>query len=85
MSFIFPLITEICHNYQPFNTTYSDTGLFGVYTVCEDLQCDDIAMAVMQAWKRVSYSITDAELDQAKNRLITQILNQQSGTFTCCD
>lgn len=76
------LISEICHNYQTFNTTYTDTGLFGVYTVCEPLQCDDIAMAVLEAWKRVSYSITDAELDEAKNRLITQILTQQNGTLT---
>jgi len=76
---------EICHSYEAFNITYSDTGLFGVYTVCEPMQCDAIAKAIMEAWHRVSYGITDAELDQAKNRLITQLLNQQSTTKGNCE
>lgn len=58
--------------------TYSDTGLFGVYYVCEPLQCEDFAKEALDAWHRTAYGITEAELDEAKNRLITQLLNQQS-------
>ncbi|XP_055315672.1 mitochondrial-processing peptidase subunit beta-like [Sitodiplosis mosellana] len=76
---------EICHSYQAFNITYSDTGLFGVYSVCEPLQCEHISKAVLEAWHRVSYSITDAELDQAKNRLITKLLAEQSTSKGNCE
>jgi len=76
---------EICHNYQAFNITYSDTGLFGVYAVCEPLQCDQISKAILDAWHRVSYSITDAELEEAKNRLITKLLTQQSSSKGLCE
>lgn len=42
------------------------------------MQCDDISKAILDAWHRVSYGISDAELDTAKNRLITKLLNEQS-------
>lgn len=80
MSFV--ILADICHSYQAFNTTYSDTGLFGVYMVCEPLQCDDISKAVLEAWHRVGNSITESELDEAKNRLITQLLNQQNSELS---
>lgn len=76
---------EICHNYQAFNITYSDTGLFGIYAVCEPEQCDDISKAILDAWHRVSYSITDAELEEAKNRLITKLLTETSTTKGNCE
>lgn len=71
-------ISELCHSFEPFNITYSDTGLFGMYTICEPLQCEEIVKATLDAWHRVAYGITDAELDMAKNRLVTKLLNQCS-------
>lgn len=50
--------------------------------ICEPMQCDDISKAVLEAWHRVSYGITDAELDEAKNRLVTLLLNQQSSMLS---
>ncbi|XP_031634631.1 mitochondrial-processing peptidase subunit beta-like [Contarinia nasturtii] len=76
---------ELCHNYKAFNTTYSDTGLFGVYIVCEPMQCDEISRSALKTWHRIANSITDAELDQAKNRLITQLLSQQSSSKGICE
>ncbi|XP_031634630.1 mitochondrial-processing peptidase subunit beta-like [Contarinia nasturtii] len=76
---------ELCHNYKAFNTTYSDTGLFGVYIVCEPMQCDEISRSALKTWHRIANSITDAELDQAKNRLITQLLSQQNSSKANCE
>lgn len=74
----FVLFLEICHSYQAFNLTYSDTGLFGIYTVCEPEQLEQISKNILDAWHRVSYSITDSELEEAKNRLITKLLTETS-------
>lgn len=72
---------DMCHNARAFNITYSDTGLFGVYSVCEPMQCEDVSAATMDAWHRLSYSITDAELDIARNRLINQLLTELTSTY----
>lgn len=59
--------------------TYSDTGLFGVYATCEPLQCEETAETILNNWRRLSISITDAELEEAKNRLITKLLRDLNG------
>jgi len=32
--------TDLCHSFQSFNTCYKDTGLWGIYFVCDPLQCE---------------------------------------------
>lgn len=68
------MISDFCHNAQPFNVTYSDTGLWGMYYVCDPNDCMDAAESVLDAWHRVSYGVTDAELDAGKSRLIKDVL-----------
>lgn len=67
---------------EPFNITYSDTGLFGAYIVCEPMQSEGAVGSLIDAWHRLSYSITDAELETAKNRLITHLLKKHSSKLT---
>lgn len=32
--------SSLCHSFQSFNTCYKDTGLWGIYFVCDPLQCE---------------------------------------------
>lgn len=43
------------------------------------MQCDQAALNIFDTWQRLSHSVTDAELDTAKNSLITQLLRKYSG------
>lgn len=52
------------------------------------MQCDDFARSALDAFHRVGESITDAEINEAKNRLITKLLTQIDGKpapFICFD
>ena len=31
---------NLCHSFQSFNTCYKDTGLWGIYMVCEPMMCE---------------------------------------------
>ena len=31
---------NLCHSFQSFNTCYKDTGLWGIYVVCEPMMCE---------------------------------------------
>lgn len=31
---------ELCHSFQSFNTCYKDTGLWGIYYVCDPMKCE---------------------------------------------
>lgn len=63
-----------------FNTTYTDTGLFGVYFVGEPPELDDIAYKVMLELTRLSYKVDEHHLENAKSALKTTLLAQLDGT-----
>lgn len=70
---------ELCHSFQSFNTCYKDTGLWGIYFVCDPLKCDQMLFNVQSEWMRLCTMITDAEVDRAKNLLKTNMLLQLDG------
>lgn len=37
---VLSFLTDLCHSFQSFNTCYKDTGLWGIYFVCDPLQCE---------------------------------------------
>lgn len=45
------------------------------------MQCMPAAEAVLDAWHRISYGVTDAELDEAKNRLIKKLLTKLNSMY----
>ena len=71
--------------FQSFNTCYKDTGLWGVYFVCGGLDINDMFFNIQQEWKRMCTSITDFEVDRAKNLLKTNMLLQLDGTTPICE
>ena len=71
--------------FQSFNTCYKDTGLWGIYFVCGGLDINDMFFNIQEEWKRMCTSITDFEVDRAKNLLKTNMLLQLDGTTPICE
>lgn len=74
-----PKLTELCHSYQSFNTCYKDTGLWGIYFICDPLKCDEMVQSICKEWMRLCNSVTEAEVNRAKNLLKTNLLLQLDG------
>ncbi|KAK2724369.1 mitochondrial-processing peptidase subunit beta-like isoform X2 [Artemia franciscana] len=75
----------LCHSFQSFNTCYKDTGLWGIYFVCDKLKCEDMLYNLQGEWMRLCTSVTDFEVERAKNLLKTSMLLQLDGTTPICE
>ncbi|KAJ3326751.1 55 kDa erythrocyte membrane protein [Blyttiomyces sp. JEL0837] len=72
---------NLANSFMSFNTSYSDTGLFGIYAVAENKKnLDDLVHNVQQEWHRLAMGVTDAEVFRAKNQLKTSLLLALDGT-----
>lgn len=72
----------LCHSYQSFNTSYKDTGIWGIYVISDGATCADMVYQSIEEWKRLCFDITDAEVDRAKTFLKTNMLLQLDGKRT---
>jgi processing peptidase subunit beta len=72
---------ELANSFMSFNTSYKDTGLFGIYLTTEnyDFQ-DDLSYLVFKEWIRIAMRVTDADVVRAKNQLKTSLLLSLDGT-----
>ncbi|KFB37884.1 AGAP000935-PA-like protein [Anopheles sinensis] len=75
----------LCHSFQSFNTCYKDTGLWGIYFVCDPLKCEDMLFNVQNEWMRLCTMVTEGEVERAKNLLKTNMLLQLDGTTPICE
>jgi len=75
----------LAHSFQSFNTCYKDTGLWGIYFVTDSLHQEDMIFHISQEWMRLCTSVTDFEVDRAKNLLKTNMLLQLDGTTPICE
>jgi mitochondrial-processing peptidase subunit beta len=72
---------HLANSFMSFNTSYTDTGLFGIYTVSENKeQLDDLVYAIQSEWHRLAMNVTDVEVFRAKNQLKTSLLLSLDGT-----
>ncbi|XP_049873794.1 mitochondrial-processing peptidase subunit beta [Pectinophora gossypiella] len=78
-------IEGLCHSFQSFNTCYKDTGLWGIYFVAEPLQLEDMLYNIQKEWMKLCTSVTEAEVERAKNLLKTNMLLQLDGTTPVCE
>ncbi|EDO39505.1 predicted protein [Nematostella vectensis] len=76
---------NLAHNFMSFNTCYTDTGLWGIYFVCDKMKIDDTIYCIQHEWMRICTSITDHEVARAKNLLKTNILMQLDGSTPICE
>ncbi|XP_032076919.1 mitochondrial-processing peptidase subunit beta [Thamnophis elegans] len=76
---------NLCHSFQSFNTCYTDTGLWGLYMVCEGATLEDMMHYVQREWIRLCTSVTESEVARAKNLLKTNMLLQLDGSTPICE
>jgi len=76
---------NLCHSFMSFNTCYTDTGLWGIYFICEALQIEDMMFQIQSEWMRLCNNVTEFEVDRAKNLLKTNMLLQLDGSTPICE
>uniref|UniRef100_A0A8C0H3T7 Mitochondrial-processing peptidase subunit beta n=1 Tax=Chelonoidis abingdonii TaxID=106734 RepID=A0A8C0H3T7_CHEAB len=76
---------NLCHSFQSFNTCYTDTGLWGLYMVCEPSTVQDMMHFVQREWIRLCTSVTESEVSRATNLLKTNMLLQLDGSTPICE
>jgi len=76
---------DLAHSISPFNTQYSDTGLFGVYATCDAIGQYDLMYAITEALTSLCYNVDEDLLAAAKNRLKAGMLLQTDGSAAVCE
>ncbi|KAJ3035855.1 55 kDa erythrocyte membrane protein [Rhizophlyctis rosea] len=72
---------NLANSFMSFNTSYSDTGLFGIYAVSEDYKnLDNLVHYIQVEWHRLAMNVTEGEVFRAKNQLKTSLLLALDGT-----
>lgn len=72
---------KLANSFMSFSTSYSDTGLWGIYLVTENkTRIDDLVHFTLREWSRLSYNVSEAETERAKSQLKASILLSLDGT-----
>lgn len=76
---------DLVHSYQTFNTCYKDTGLFGVYFVTSDNKIEECMDRVTWNIARMSYEVTDEEVERAKAQLKANMIMDLDNSSNVCE
>jgi processing peptidase subunit beta len=72
---------DLATSFMSFSTSYSDTGLWGIYLVSDKPdQLDDLVHFAIREWMRLCSSVSQAEVERAKAQLKASILLSLDGT-----
>ncbi|PHH66987.1 hypothetical protein CDD81_4382 [Ophiocordyceps australis] len=72
---------ELANSFMSYSTSYSDTGLWGIYLVTDKLtQIDDLVHFAIREWMRLCSNVSEAETERAKAQLKASILLSLDGT-----
>jgi len=80
-------INEYAHSLLTFNTCYNKTGLFGTYIVFppDGEKIMEGMRTVFNEFGRLGSTVTDHEVDIAKDKLKASVLMQLDGTTAVCE
>lgn len=71
----------LANSFMSFSTSYSDTGLWGIYLVSENLtRLDDLIHFTLREWSRLCFNVSAAEVERAKAQLKASMLLSLDGT-----
>lgn len=77
---------HLANSFLSFSTSYSDTGLWGIYLVSENTaNLDDLVHFTLKEWNRLSLSVTAAEVERAKAQLKASLLLSLDGTTSIAE
>jgi len=66
---------DLADSFTSFNTTYTDTSLFGLYMVASDrMKLIDLCETALYHWTSIAHSSTETDLVRAKNQLKSSLL-----------
>ncbi len=72
---------NLANSFMSFSTSYSDTGLWGIYLVSENLvNLDDLVHNTLKEWTRMSIAPTEVEVERAKSQLKAGLLLSLDGS-----
>ena len=72
---------NLANSYMSFSTSYSDTGLWGIYLVSENqMNLDDLTHFTLKEWSRMSMAPVDSEVERAKSQLKASLLLTLDGS-----
>ncbi|EGR47196.1 hypothetical protein MKX07_002080 [Trichoderma sp. CBMAI-0711] len=72
---------DLANSFMSFSTSYSDTGLWGIYLVTDNAtRLDDLVHFAIREWMRLCYNVSEAEVERAKAQLKASILLSLDGT-----
>ncbi|PNS18257.1 hypothetical protein CAC42_7626 [Sphaceloma murrayae] len=72
---------KLANSFMSFSTSYSDTGLWGIYLVSDSItRIDDLVHFTLREWSRLSLAVSDAEVERAKSQLKASLLLSLDGT-----
>jgi mitochondrial-processing peptidase subunit beta len=76
---------SLAHSVNAFNTCYKDTGLFGVYAVCEPHKVQDMVWYTLEAMVRMVHNTTEEEVERARTQLKANLMMQLDGSSNVCE
>ncbi|KAK1048614.1 Mitochondrial-processing peptidase subunit beta [Friedmanniomyces endolithicus] len=77
---------KLANSFMSFSTSYSDTGLWGIYMVTDAItRIDDLVHFTLREWSRLSFQVSDAECERAKAQLKASILLSLDGTTSVAE
>ncbi|KAI8977468.1 Metalloenzyme, LuxS/M16 peptidase-like protein [Mycotypha africana] len=72
---------QLANSFMSFNTSYKDTGLWGIYLITENKdRLDDLLVSTKKEWMRLANSVTDEEVQRAKQQLKAGLLLSLDGS-----
>ena len=72
---------NLANSFMSFSTSYSDTGLWGIYLTSENItNLDDLVHFTLKEWTRMSTGPKDVEVERAKSQLKASLLLSLDGT-----
>ncbi|EAT81329.2 hypothetical protein SNOG_11621 [Parastagonospora nodorum SN15] len=72
---------NLANSFMSFSTSYSDTGLWGIYLTTSNLtNIDDLVHFTLREWTRLTMNVSSAEVERAKAQLKASILLALDGT-----
>ena len=72
---------NLANSYMSFSTSYSDTGLWRIYLVLENLgNLDNLMHFMLREWTRMSIAPTTVEIERVKSQLKASLLLSLDGT-----
>uniref|UniRef100_A0AAQ5X3U5 Mitochondrial-processing peptidase subunit beta n=1 Tax=Amphiprion ocellaris TaxID=80972 RepID=A0AAQ5X3U5_AMPOC len=75
---------NLCHSFQAFHSSYSDTGLLGIYFVTDKNNIDDMMHWSQNAWMNLCTTVTESDVVRGKMLQVTALV-YLPGTTPICD